>query len=29
MGTVSSLSAARDLIDSCIVLVRQRLAASA
>ena len=29
VGTASSLSAARELIDSCIVLVRQRLAASA
>ena len=29
MGSAASLSAARELIDSCIVLVRQRLAATA
>jgi hypothetical protein len=29
IGTAASLSAARELIDSCIVLVRQRLAAMA
>jgi hypothetical protein len=29
IGSAPSLSAARDLIDSCIVLVRQRLAATA
>lgn len=29
LGTAASLSAARELIDSCIVLVRQRLAATA
>lgn len=29
IGTAPSLGAARELIDSCIVLVRQRLVASA
>ena len=28
LGTAPSLSAARELIDSCIVLIRQRLAAA-
>jgi hypothetical protein len=28
LGTAASLSTARELIDSCIVLVRQRLAAT-
>ena len=29
LGTAPSLSAARELIDSCIVLIRQRLVATA
>lgn len=29
LGTAASLGAARELIDSCILLVRQRLAARA